>query len=362
MRALRQSPIVSSGLASAVLLVLGLAYIALPYDLIPDQSRFGLIDDVVFMMLCMAGALAAAPSAIRADAAAGARFRLRVLRADLGNFGLLQHRYVDGFLISGKNSGSHWVKYMLSLALAEQYGLPPPRFSSGRHADRIVGRASRKRCGLAHPQIATSHTIPSILLTWLTPPCCVRQPPVVLLVRDIPDALASGFRKWRHRYQVGLSTFAAGDPSGRRFIADVWWYAHFFNRWGALHRHHRGRVLLVRYEELLVDPASWLIRIAAHLRLQLDMACLLRAAGTATKDHMRAAQDPEAGETIVPEIGPPPRFSRADRCVIQDVLARFQRYDLGYDKSWPAISQANRVEWPENPRIEPGDGHDARVT
>ena len=315
---------------SAGLVAIGLAYLALPYDLIPDQNPHGLVDDFVILALCLAGALYVAPDAIRGRLVTDARFALRVLRADLGNFGLIEHRYVDGFVISGKNSGSHWVKYMLSIALAEQHGLEPPRFCSGREADRIVGRASRERIGRPYPQIATSHTIPSILLAALPLPKAIRQPPVVLLVRNIPDALVSGYRKWQHDYATTLADFARGDPSGKRYIADVWWYIHFFNRWGMLQARQPDRVLLVRYEDLLRQPELWLKQIARHLNLALSDAALARALALSTKDRMREAQDPDAGETIVPYSGAPPRFRATDREVIGETLSRFLRCDFGY--------------------------------
>ena len=233
---LSRRAIAASWIWPALPLAASLAYWAYPDDLIPDGQPLGRVDDLIVVALCLVAAIVMAPQKAKQLAWRWARFRLRVLRADLGNFGPVQHRYVDGFLFSGKNSGSHWVKYMLSLALAEKHGLEPPRFCSGREADRIVGRADRARRGRAFPQVATSHTIPSILLAWLPLPRFIRQPPIVLLVRDIPDALVSGFRKWQDRYRVGLTDFVQGDPAGKRYIADVWWYIHFFNRWSAIWR------------------------------------------------------------------------------------------------------------------------------
>jgi hypothetical protein len=251
------------------------------------------------------------------------RFRLRVLRADLGNFGLIEHRYVDGFLISGKNSGSHWIKYMLSLALADKHGLEPPRFCSGREADRIVGRASREKLGRGYPLIATSHTIPSLLLCVLRLPRFVRQPPIVLLVRDVPAALRSGYHKWQDRYDVPFAEFVRGDPAGKKFIADIWWYIHFLNRWGTLLRHQGKRVLLVRYEDVVADPALWFGRIASHFGLGFSEAESAHAVAGATKDRMRALQDPDAGETIVPLSGQPPEMSDADLRVLHDVAGHY---------------------------------------
>jgi hypothetical protein len=324
-------PGLTGWLWSALLLTASLAYWVYPADIIPDAQPLGRLDDYLILALCFAGAVAVSPPTARWRAWSWMLFRLRVLRADLGNFGPVQHRYVDGFIFSGKNSGSHWVKYMLSLALAEKHGLQPPQFCSGREADRIVGRADRARIGRGFPQIATSHTIPSILLAWLPLPRFVRQPPIVLLVRDIPDALVSGYRKWQNRYRVSLAEFVQGDPAGKRYIADIWWYIHFFNRWSALRRRQPDRVLLVRYEDLLASPESWLHRIAAHLRLDLTTESLTRAACLATKDAMRDRQDPNAGETIVPDLGPPIVLLPAHLRVLREAMRRFLRSDFGYE-------------------------------
>ena len=51
----------------------------------------------------------------------------RALFIDLSNFLLIEHRRVGGFLISGKNSGTHWLRFMLSHAMARRYGCQAAR-------------------------------------------------------------------------------------------------------------------------------------------------------------------------------------------------------------------------------------------
>ena len=98
------------------------------------------------------------------------QFAERVFCADLANFFLLQYRGVDGFLITGKNSGTHWLKFMLSCAIAEEYRVPPPQRSSGKAADEIIGHPRWPRRYRHLPWIGSSHTIPSIAfaLPWFT--------------------------------------------------------------------------------------------------------------------------------------------------------------------------------------------------
>ena len=40
-------------------------------------------------------------------------YAARVWNDNWMNFSVLRHGAVDGFLVTSKNSGTHWVKYML---------------------------------------------------------------------------------------------------------------------------------------------------------------------------------------------------------------------------------------------------------
>ena len=80
--------------------------------------------------------------------------------ADTSNFHMLHYRHVDGFLVSAKNSGTHWLHYMLSHALATQYGVEPPRHSTGPHADHLIGPAKQKPRYPQIPHLALSHAHP----------------------------------------------------------------------------------------------------------------------------------------------------------------------------------------------------------
>ncbi len=259
------------------------------------------------------------------------RFRLRVLQADLGNFFFIQHRHVDGFIVTGKNSGSHWLKFMLSAGLAQQHGLPLPAFSTGQSADDIIGHPSRPRRHQGIPLIGTSHSIPSGLHRFV-PRLLARQPPIVVLVRNIDDALQSNYRKWQRDYKATPAEFARGDPAGRRFVADAWWYVHFFNRWGGWSAADPARILVVRYEDLQARPELWLPRIAGHLELGFDAAATQAALSFTSKDAIRERQDPAAGEIIVPDPDgvPPPTFTAADWRTVHAILDTHLRYDFGY--------------------------------
>src|SRR5947209_13645875 len=114
------------------------------------------------------------------------------LRDDLSRFHLLHYRArVDGFLISGHNSGTHWLRFMLSTAIAHRLDLPRPAYCSGPQSDLYIGNARHPRRFPQAPAIGSSHHMPSRLVALLGLLGLVRLPPVVLLVRRIPDSLIS---------------------------------------------------------------------------------------------------------------------------------------------------------------------------
>ena len=144
-----------SCLLSKIALLLGISYLFVPLDLIPDRIPIiGHFDEIGFVVGGFVGSryLIPKPSeeryrhlwdarlrlAVRPGHWQRLQFLLRIVQADLSNFFLYQYRRVDAFLITGKNSGTHWLKFMLSCALARQYRVPPPNRSSGREADVLI--------------------------------------------------------------------------------------------------------------------------------------------------------------------------------------------------------------------------------
>ena len=110
-----------SCLLSWLVLLCGLSYLFIPLDLIPDRIPvIGHLDEAGFVVCGLLAARYLLPQAMRelrgpvllAFPLRSTRrqqlvFAIRVLRADLGNFSLFHHRAVDGFLVTGKNSGTH---------------------------------------------------------------------------------------------------------------------------------------------------------------------------------------------------------------------------------------------------------------
>jgi hypothetical protein len=129
-----------------------------------------------------------------------------------------------------------------------------------------------------------------------------------------------------------------GDPSGRRFRADIWWYIHFFNRWGDLAAAHPTKVLVVRYEIIQNDPEAALRCIAEHLRVKLDKAAIDSALLFASRDAIRAALDPTDTEIIVPDDGTNMSivYGPRDEAFMWNVFVRYLRHDFGYSRAAPS--------------------------
>lgn len=344
---------------SKLLFLAGLSYLFVPWDIIPDRLAYvGHLDEAGFVLSGLVGARIAASHARRAEARAALAgpdaapmrradllFWVRVIRADLGNFFMLQYRGVDGFLITGKNSGTHWLKYMLSCGIAHQYGVPAPTRTSGPDADAIIGHPREERRHYELPRFGSSHTIPSAAFSWrLLSPLLLRAP-VVLLVRDIQDAMLSNYVKWQDSYGVPFDTYAEGDPSARRFVADIWWYVHFFNRWGDIARARPDLVMVVHYEDVQQAPAYWVRKAAAHLGVTLSDEAVAAAVAAGERGRMKAALDPAKGETIIPTRAARARvtFSAAALRSTEAVMARHLRHDLGYGYAGSAVPSAVNV-------------------
>jgi Protein of unknown function (DUF1232)/Sulfotransferase domain len=330
-------------LASKAVLLLGVAYLFVPIDIIPDRIPvLGHLDELGFVLFGFAGSRRLVPADLVAlsyadgtivglDEWQNLQFFKRVLCADLSNFFLLQYRGVDGFLITGKNSGTHWLKFMLSCAIAEEFGVAPPSRSSGREADRIIGHPRWLRPARL-PWIASSHTIPSIAFAWTWFAGLLPHPPVVVLVRDIEAAMRSNYLKWRECYGGSTADYVRGDPTGRRYVADLWWYMHFYNRWGDVSRSQPNNVLVVRYEDLQAAPASCLRRITAHYGIRLGDQAINAALRYVDRDTIRALLDPSDDEMVVPSDDAVDRvaFTRDDVAFMHKMMRRHLRCHFGY--------------------------------
>ena len=254
------------------------------------------------------------------------------VRDDFSRFHLLHYgASVDGFLVSGHNSGTHWLRFMLSTAIAHNLDLPPPAHSSGEQSDVFIGNAKHRQKFPQAPKIGSSHHMPSRLIALLGAANLIRLPPVVVLVRSIPDSLLSYFFKWRDAKALGaLDDYVARGPTP--LGVDLWWFIRFFNRWGALKGVFPSAVMVVRYEDVARDPATWVRRIWAHWGVELSDGDLAAAMAVSSRAAVKACQDPAYGEEVVPEPAQrlTVRFAETHMAVLEQRLAAHLRHDFGY--------------------------------
>jgi hypothetical protein len=254
------------------------------------------------------------------------------LRDDFSRFHLLHYGgKVDGFLISGHNSGTHWLRFMLSAAIAHRMGLPRPARSSGPASDDFIGHARHPRRFPSAPRIGSSHHMPSRLVAILGALRLVKLAPTVVLVRNIPDALLSYFFKWREAKALGaLDDYVAREPS--RKGVDLWWFIRFFNRWGLLQRAFPDRVLVVRYEDLQAEPEVWVRRIWSHWGIELDRPDVEAAMSVYSREEIAAHLDPAYGEDIAPDrrARQALRLEWNQAALVGGRLVEHLEHDLGY--------------------------------
>ena len=146
--------------------------------------------------------------------------------------------------------------------------------------------------------------------------------------------MLSHYVKWQHEYQVPFAQYVRGDPSGVRYRADLWWYMHFFNRWGDLATAHPDLVLVVRYEDLKAAPEACLRRIVAHFHIDMTDDAVTAALRFVDRDAMRARLDPGNAEVVIPpdDANPDAAFTRDDMAFMRNALAGYLRHDFGYGR------------------------------
>jgi len=260
-------------------------------------------------------------------------FQIHCWNKEFSNYSLLRHRDFQGHLATGKNSGTHWVKYMICLALAEHYAVEPPEFFNADATNAFMGNPKSVRPMPGLPRLASSHTIPGFaydipLLRGSKP-----FPPVVVLVRDLRDVLISHYEKWKDTYEVEWSEFLSGRMGKRGFRCDIWWYIHFMNRWGDAIRALPDEVIPITYEDMRANPAQELKGIFTHFGIEIPLEAIERAVAASSKDAMEEKIDPDFPERILrsQEALIEDYFWGDDLDFFQRTLKKNLRHSFGYD-------------------------------
>lgn len=170
----------------------------------------------------------------------------------------LRRRNFDGQIVSTHQSGSHWLKYMLSHVLAMAFDLPPPEHIQD---DKIIGHPKSPTRYKNVPCIVHSHSIPHGFLKNGIADKFLRFPRYLVLLRDPRRSLISHYERFKGDYgNVDFTTYLHGDPRGKKFYSDLWTRLCFMNAWGDILRSQPQRSLLLTYEGMEKDTEGNLRR------------------------------------------------------------------------------------------------------
>ena len=216
-----------------------------------------------------------------------ARAAVRWGRRKMTDIRLANHvRDANAFLVSYPKSGRTWLRYLLSIYLAEIYNVPIkvdlettfrilPNFDLDPHRGLPAFIQSGARLDL--PMIAVSHRGYDQRF--------FAHKPVVMLVRDPRDVCVSAyFHQTRHkkRFSGTIKEFVDDDQFGIKSVID------YHNGWAAGLAH--GPALVVSYEDLSRDPEATVQGILAFLNIPLDGSCLQNAIAGAAFDRMKQVE------------------------------------------------------------------------
>ena len=242
------------------------------------------------------------------------------------NLRMLRHQRFDGVLVSMQQSGTHWIRYMLSLILAKIHNLPPPSYIEDMS---IVGRPVHPQI----PQIYHTHCVAHNLLRSRTVFRLLGLPRQLILVRDIRHSLVSHYEKRKYKFKVDFSTYLRGDIRGKMYGYDIWVRIRFLNGWGAVVERQPEAIAVLKYEDLRADTRGQLARVCDHFNIEGVTPDLLdEVIAAATKTEMAKRSRAKATLNPVRTRPRPPGewYGDDDRRFVAEVCRRNLKHTFGY--------------------------------
>jgi hypothetical protein len=260
------------------------------------------------------------------------------LTRDLTNLSLVRHSPSDGHIISLHQSGTHWLRHMLSVLMANLYKLPEPVYL--QDSDFIMSPKQASKYSEI-PRIVSSHTIASPLLTNRFVLSFLRLPKYVLLVRDPRVILVSHYQREKVRYQISFSEYLRADlralrQSGKgRFDKDIWWDIRFQNSWAKMLVLIPEKMHLMRYEDMRRETVTQLGEVTRFLGLpDVDIECLSHAVAQSSKEVMSQKETPGKKYRVVRQDdseNPLAMYSEDDKRFFLEAYRKYCSADFGYD-------------------------------
>lgn len=260
------------------------------------------------------------------------------LTRDVTNLSLVRHRNSNGHIISMHQSGTHWLRNLLSLAMARAYNLPEPQYIQDN--DFICAPQDASRYPQI-PRIVSSHQIPTPLITNRIGLSLIKLPDYVLLVRDPRVVAASHYRRFEARYRIPFSEYLRANVAllrqhskKRKFDKDIWWDIRFQNSWARMMQLRPGHIHLVHYEELRRDTANHLRAIMQFLNMPaIDDETLAWCISQSSKEAMSQKESPELAHKVVRQDDKNPLaiYSEEDKQFFIKAYRKYCKADFGYD-------------------------------
>lgn len=260
------------------------------------------------------------------------------LTRDVTNLSLVRHRNSNGHIISMHQAGTHWLRNLLSLAMARAYDLPVPQYIQDN--DFVCSPQDVSR--YPHiPRIVSSHQIPTPLITNRLALSWIKLPDYVLLLRDPRVIAASHYRRFEARYCIPFSEYLRANlvllrqnSRKRKFDKDIWWDIRFQNSWWEMMNIRASHMHLVRYEDLRNDTANHLRAIMQFLNMPaIDDETLEWCIHQSSKETMASRESPELIHKVVrqDDRNPLSIYSEEDKQFFIETYRKYCRADFGYD-------------------------------
>jgi hypothetical protein len=156
-------------------------------------------------------------------------------------------------------------------------------------------------------------------------------PPYAVVVRDIRDVLVSNYEKWKTKYDVPFAEYVKGDPLGKRYNCDVWWYLRFVNRWGAVKQRYPDQTLILKYEDFRADPRGQLVKLLGHFGVTLSDASIDAGVKAGSKDFMALHHNPDVEVYGVRADSDDQHWDAESTAILRGILKKHLKHDIGYD-------------------------------
>ncbi|MEM9470296.1 MAG: sulfotransferase domain-containing protein [Pseudomonadota bacterium] len=276
----------------------------------------------------------------------GRRLLLKSANRQAFNPTVIKHRQFDCHIATAKISGTHWLKYMLSLILAEIYNLEPP---SHIIEDNIVGHTKTPPKYKHIPQIAVTHSHPHYLLRLPAIIDVLNLPKFMVVLRDPRDQLVSAYERFKGEnlkkvlqvdYDVSFSEFLQKFSHHKKPMLDIWKILLFMNSWHGVLKTHPDNTTYLRYEDLKKQTALELKKACDFIGIEgATDAIIENAIENSARDKMREKlnpNDPGADKKVnLKERNFREWYSEDDKAFLNDIFDRYLKGNYGYDlKNW----------------------------